>query len=119
MRYLPFSAVQEVLEAAGSPSTRNLNEAYIAAGVTGGRDPSRRFRDWEKAGRVTLEAFDALCVALDRPDLFSIVTADSVEVEAPLCGNGHPQSEGNVYVSPSGKRACRDCRRESDRRRRA
>lgn len=119
MRFVPFSAVEEVLAAAGSPSTRALNEAYITAGISVGRDPSRRFRDWEKAGRVTLEAFDTLCVALDRPDLFSIVTAEGVDVDAPLCRNGHPQSEGNVYVSPSGKRCCRDCRREAERRRRA
>lgn len=36
---------------------------------------------------------------------------------AVTCRNGHPRTESNVYVSPDGRRDCRDCRREIDRKR--
>lgn len=35
------------------------------------------------------------------------------------CAYGHPFDEANTYVDPSGRRTCRACRREVDRRREA
>ena len=35
------------------------------------------------------------------------------------CKHGHPLSGDNLYVGPKGKRACRECRREQHRKRRA
>ena len=35
------------------------------------------------------------------------------------CPQGHPYDEANTYNTPSGKRACRSCTRDNQRRRRA
>lgn len=39
-------------------------------------------------------------------------------VDKTHCIHGHPFDEANTYITPTGKRACRTCRRDIDRRRR-
>jgi hypothetical protein len=67
-----------------------------------------------------------LCVNVEHLDVVLPVennrrslSPSSINARKTHCPQGHPYSAENTYTDPKGKRHCRACMREADRRRRA